>query len=402
MAKKLPVVFCLSLFFVVSKCYFHNFDHKYNGVPPLTIAASHGDIDEMARLVRQGHDVDQLDWIGQTAMHMAAKFQQTESIRFLLNHNANCCIPNEEFMETPLHLAAKTGSIEIIKLLLQKGADVNFKISPSFYPGGTPLMYAALYHGNSYETAKILLDNGAIPTIPNSQEQTALELYAEQGNLRTVINLIQKYGVDVNSLNGYGCTALYKVAAYYPTKWPVFEYLLYQGAKVQSRCWRSGKTPLHAASQMGHIRYVKSLVEHGANVNDKDNFLRTPLTMAVVKSERFDKDVIKMLLQRGADPNARSSNSTHFGSCDYSIYSAMLTRMRREGNTDGEIIRTFSNYGATVDPHCYENYRLHTGMLENNQTLLNSNNDGWVWRKAGNFQFHDIPFFHLFFLDRLP
>ena len=62
-----------------------------------------------------------------------------------------------------------------------------------------------------------------------------------------------------------------------------------------------GRTALHIAAEEGNVELARLLVYHGANLNALDkNILSTPLVWAVVHGRR---DVAKLLLESGADPN---------------------------------------------------------------------------------------------------
>ena len=64
-------------------------------------------------------------------------------------------------------------------------------------------------------------------------------------------------------------------------------------------------TPLHYASQHGHLKVAQLLLEHGADVNSKDDRSVTPLHALSWGSGNLE--VAQLLLERGADPNVRSS-----------------------------------------------------------------------------------------------
>lgn len=63
-------------------------------------------------------------------------------------------------------------------------------------------------------------------------------------------------------------------------------------------------TPLHVAVKEGDTELVKYLLEKGANPNAKGAFGETPLHIAV---DRGYLDIVKLLLENGADPNIQSN-----------------------------------------------------------------------------------------------
>ena len=64
----------------------------------------------------------------------------------------------------------------------------------------------------------------------------------------------------------------------------------------------TGETPLHVAAEKGHVEVVKLLLEHGANPNARDMYGVTPLHLAARKGH---VEITKLLLEHGADPNAK-------------------------------------------------------------------------------------------------
>ena len=66
-------------------------------------------------------------------------------------------------------------------------------------------------------------------------------------------------------------------------------------------------TPLHKAVKAGNFQDVKVLILSGIDINEKDDFNRTPLYYAVCVSNDMTS-IVNILLQNGADPNTADSN----------------------------------------------------------------------------------------------
>ena len=62
---------------------------------------------------------------------------------------------------------------------------------------------------------------------------------------------------------------------------------------------------LYDAAKSGDIVKARQLLQQGADVNAKDQFLRTPLHVAASEG---NAEVAKLLIEKGADVNARDES----------------------------------------------------------------------------------------------
>ena len=72
-----------------------------------------------------------------------------------------------------------------------------------------------------------------------------------------------------------------------------------------SRDSTDNATPLHLASQNGHVKASCKLIERGADVTAQNNYGLTPLHLA---SQMGQVDVARMLIERGADMTAQNNH----------------------------------------------------------------------------------------------
>lgn len=167
-----------------------------------------------------------------------------------------------------------------------------------------------------------------------SQDKTnGLVRAAKNGYLETAKRLVNEgWDLRVESSDGY---SLLEIAERY--KWPkIVEYLKAKGVKEGSRKkWHefvkalskkdlatakkilnSGMsvnglyddTPLvYAAVRFGDLETVQKMLEKGADVNSKDPMGVSILMVAV---HEHKKDIVKMLLAKGADPNVEGAGRT--------------------------------------------------------------------------------------------
>jgi ankyrin repeat protein len=86
-------------------------------------AARVGDIDQVMKLVAQGHSVNHEAADGETPLSAAALGKRLEVARFLLGKGADVNHQGSLGGNTPLMEAAKSANVEMVKLLLEHGAD---------------------------------------------------------------------------------------------------------------------------------------------------------------------------------------------------------------------------------------------------------------------------------------
>ena len=114
----------------------------------LVAAVSLGDWMTAERLLRDGPEL-----ANRGALHLLAKRNDVEGVRWLLDHGAdpNARAPHWDAIVTPLHLAAWKGHAAIVHLLLDARADPHIRDSKH---DGDALGWAE--HGGSVETVHIL------------------------------------------------------------------------------------------------------------------------------------------------------------------------------------------------------------------------------------------------------
>lgn len=107
-------------------------DPKFWGYPipinsPLLAATLGGHEECMELLLTRGADVEQKDFDGCTALHVAAMKDNPGPLAKLLSHGADINARDGIFQRTPLMIAAAEGCQRNVLLLISRGADISFK-----------------------------------------------------------------------------------------------------------------------------------------------------------------------------------------------------------------------------------------------------------------------------------
>ena len=215
-------------------------------------AAMAGDESSIEDLLRKGVYIQARglqDYEGDTALHLAIRFQHEKTALLLLSNGADIHARNGYHM-TALHEAALFGIEQVIEPLLEKGADIDSK---------------------------------------DSHKRTALICAAIEGHL-SVVQLLLEKGADIECRNSYGETALIDAAA--RGHLSVVQLILEKGANIESKSL-SGETALMQAAVMGYRSMVQLLLEKGAKVNVKDKFGKT----ALFHARTFERKTVAQLLR---------------------------------------------------------------------------------------------------------
>lgn len=267
-----------------------------DGATALAWAAHSNDLETAELLIRAGADVNAANDYGVTPLSLACTNGSAAMVNKLLTAKAN---PNAALSagETVLMTCARTGNVDAVKALLAHGADVNAKETRS---GQTALMWAVAE--KHPQVARALIEQGADVHARSKGGFTPLLLAARHGDLDSA------------------------------------RILLDAGANVDEATPEEGSA-LVVASGSGHESLAIFLLEKGANPNAVDRFGTTALHYAMLKAITPYQDItsslsylsymfrpnlvelVKALLEQGANPNARLVRTTRLPNSK----SAMIT-----------------------------------------------------------------------------
>jgi ankyrin repeat protein len=281
-----------------------------DGATALHWAAYLEDAETAVLLIRAGARVDPANHYGVTPLALAAANGNTAIINQLLKGGAD---PNRAVRagETPLMLAARTGNADAVKMLLSGGATINAKET---WNGQTALMWAAAAgHGPAVQA---LIDHGADIDARSNSGATALLLAVRRGDLSAVRALVAA-GADVKGSRPDGATPL--LVAVINGHEDLVDFLLDKGADPNVEGGSTELTVQGVRARPMELKYRKlTNNERDSEGVSRGNIFGKPLHAAVhvanwhtsdqfiaVKMDRLR--IIKSLLEHGADVNGRIS-----------------------------------------------------------------------------------------------
>lgn len=261
---------------------------RADGVTALLWAAHWNDLDLVDRLLRAGAKVDAADDHGVTPLMRACENGNAELVDRLLGAGANVNASQSSGV-TPLMIAARSGNVGAVKALVAKGAQVNAVVKETQQ---NALMWATAE--GHVDIVRTLVENRADLRAGSKRGFTPLLHAARNGDIETAKVLLAA-GVDVNETGSDGTHAL--PLSIISGREEMAMFLLERGADPNGKLY--GVRALHAAA--GNLEL----------------WLRDWLRVRSIDRSRVLADltpqarlrVVKALLTRGADPNARITTS---------------------------------------------------------------------------------------------
>ena len=239
------------------------------GWTPLHLAAKRGHTEIIKVLIDAGADLstsNQLkrqalfgkDSEGDASIDLVYRYGHDEARKLLINETANFLINTEAYVDskyangwTLLYWAAMDGYVDVARNLIDAGADVNNKNKR----GWTPLHLAAK-RGHT-EIIKVLIDAGADLSTSNQLKRQALFGKDSEGDAS--IDLVYRYGHDEARKLLINETA---------------NFLINTEAYVDSK-YANGWTLLYWAAMDGYVDVARNLIDAGADVNNKHEYIET-------------------------------------------------------------------------------------------------------------------------------
>jgi uncharacterized protein len=289
------------------------------GVTPLALAASNGNAPITDRLIHAGADARAAAVDGTTVLMTAARTGAAPVIRSLIDHGADVNAREHRLGETALMWAAAEDHADAVALLLARGADANAASDATTFPryvfgdgivalsarlprgGWSPLMYAA--RQGAVRGATELAKGGADLDAADPDGTTALVLAIENAHNDVAARLLE-YGADPNIVDTTGTGALY-------------------AAVEMDRLGEAPGRPAPKVTGIDGVELVRVLLEYGADPNARlnapvlqrhhsggDAALGAGATPFLRAAKDGDVAVMQLLLAHGADAHLTTTNQT--------------------------------------------------------------------------------------------
>ena len=264
----------------------------------LVAAIERGTTGDVERLLKTGANSNAVDAEGTPVLMLATLFGSADTVKRLLESGAD---PNRVGVGGTTALMWAIPNLEKVTLLLAHGAGVNARSETE----RTPFLVAASYP-RTVALIQLLLAKGAELRAQDRAGATALTLAVRSADVDVVRFLVEK-GLDPNALSPGARRA--GLARY---DLPTSDYLM-------SRSLNPSQDLLVTTASWQPAAMVARWIEAGANVNASNaaQYNRTPL-MTAVTSEAEGPATLKLLLDRGADANARTTEGESV--LDWAIY----------------------------------------------------------------------------------
>ncbi|KAJ3112979.1 hypothetical protein HDU96_003940 [Phlyctochytrium bullatum] len=244
------------------------------GMTPLLVALNEKNDDAAALLVSRGAKMPvPFPPVFDTPLHKACAGNLPATVKALLDTKRVDINSLNSNLQTPLHIAAGAGHENFVELLVDHGANPNIRDDA----GDTPLHILVRNVNNPVCAIKKLLSAGACLDAPGSKEETIFHLLCKHANdSEEVADLFRLTGWDCNVEDNSGDTPLMVLVKEKHEKPRIGVALVAGGANILAREEKTQRTPLHWATDMGHLELIKILVRAGADVVARDRAGKQP------------------------------------------------------------------------------------------------------------------------------
>ena len=309
---------------------------RLGGYTPLHLASQNGTATVIEALIGAGASVNTPTVTGASALMLAAAAGHVEAVKALLDRQADVSGVENAHGQSALMFAAALDRADVVKLLLSRGASSSLTSKVVDLTGVIAPEDALQTEIRDRQNAESAARTGTQSASPAAQPGSG------RGGGAGVPGATRPY--SFNELIGKqgGLTALHFAARQGAMR--SVSTLVDSGADINKPTPADGTTPLVIAAINGHFDVAKYLLDHGARPNLAAENGMTALYAAVnvewaprtfypqpraqLQQQIGYLDLMKALLEKGADPNARVRRKIW-----YAQYNFDLLRTEETGAT---------------------------------------------------------------------
>jgi ankyrin repeat protein len=322
------------------------------GVKPLSLACINANAAMIELLLKAGADANApLSELGETPLMMAARSGDPESVKVLLRHGARPNVKERSKGHTALMWAASEGHASVVRTLLENESDVNTRSNADAPPparrgggGGqaaqprpaTPVVTPCPAKDAPRPEVVFGVAGPAVRTQATGGGCMTALILAARGNHKDTVRTLLEWGADANLTMADGTSAL--VVAIINAHYELAAFLLEKGADpniadgkgraalyaaVDQRNYMVTDIPQPKADDLDTLELIKMILDRGADVNARLALklpyrgAGNPTWQSEVGATAFlraayssDIVVMRLLLAYGADPNIPASDKT--------------------------------------------------------------------------------------------
>jgi ankyrin repeat protein len=278
----------------------------------LKAAAAMGHKDMVQLLLDRGADVTKRcrcsSGSSGSALCTAISLGHLDVVELLLKAGAKANEPLEKdsLWPIPLTVAIRRGNVRILDLMFDHGATIDYIESSlvealNAEPERIEIVQTLIDHGANLN---VHFDNGfhtvedmfpLLLAVRKERKQTAMKLILGGANVDEFVNKASYEMVGWNTLHEAARKCLDEIVAVIIQKSPRQTY---------SRL-ENGNLPIHTAAAYGSVPCLQAFLDHGADINVKNEASKTPLHLA---ADAGQAEAAKFLINRGASIFARDNN----------------------------------------------------------------------------------------------
>jgi len=344
---------------------------------PLHLASRAGNAAVAQALVKAGADVSaRTTTSGVTPLHLAAVSGNREVVTLLLDKGADANAKESEWGQTPLMFAAAENRAEVIRVLLARGADATIKTKTIDIAHQSALDRAAADRQKKVLEASVAKGQQPTPSQVQAAIEASRELFAS-GKIPPPEEAPAGGRGGRGGRGGADPDAASAANSFNPEE---------INPPVSNK---GGMTALLHAARQGHLEAVRALLDGGAPIDQAGSGDSTsPLLMSIINGEF---DLAMFLIERGADPNLAAG-----GNGATPLWAAVNTQwqprtrypqpqeMEQQKTTYLEVMKALLAKGADPDARLKTHpwYLVYSGCGNRNCGLADTAGSTAFWRAA--------------------